>query len=135
MIKGMTDFAEAAHEVANEALPIMAKAFTTWAEQIRLWRESQLASLTISAPALGSPTYSGVSDLRTAETAAAQVDAMAAKMGIELAPWQRSLAINSLTGVPTYVYAAKQGGKTPVTRVLDGLRADRVYIDEAVNLP
>lgn len=106
-------------------------------------RDTREGTVTLGVdPASPYPTQSEVEDGRGAHSVAERVDAMAAKMGLELLPWQRELAIAALetnqSGYITIQQRSQQAGKTTVQRVVAELRGPEhgvAWVDETIDLP
>lgn len=86
----------------------------------------------------GSPSQTGVEAGRSAHSAAEQVDAAAAEMGLRLLPWQREYAIAALEGRPLALLGGKQCGRSTVLEVIKRARGPEIevaYVDEIHNFP
>lgn len=51
-----------------------------------------------------------------------QVDAFAKTLGIELMPWQRTLAVQALSGEPIALAGGRRPGMSSVERIVEGVR-------------
>lgn len=88
-------------------------------------------------PGRNPPSQTGVEAVRSTHSAAEKVDAAAARLGLELAPWQRNVAIAVLEGKPVTWNAARTPGKATVVRVLEEIRGPEhtlAYVDEVQNV-
>lgn len=104
-------------------------------------RDERDGSVTLAVdPAPPYPTQSGVEDGREALSVPDRVDAAAARMGVELTPQQRELAIATLSGIPMQVQWPQGRGKVAVGEIvkeahlLRGYEAKYGWVDEAAGL-
>ncbi|MFE7198494.1 hypothetical protein [Microbacterium oxydans] len=51
-----------------------------------------------------------------------QVDAFAKSLGIELMPWQRTLAVQALSGEPITFAGGRRSGRSTVERIVKGVQ-------------
>lgn len=129
-----------AAEVAAERMGNLFTIFPGRIPGVIMARDERDGSVILAVdPALPYPTRSGVEDGREALSASERVDAAAARMGVELTPWQRELAIATVSGVPMMTARGKSGGKTAVSEVVQeahmrGVEAKYGWIDEATRL-
>ncbi|KTR76172.1 hypothetical protein NS234_12130 [Microbacterium oxydans] len=56
------------------------------------------------------------------ETDADRVDAFAKSLGIELMPWQRTLAVQALSGEPITFARGRRSGRSTVERIVKGVK-------------
>lgn len=137
--EGLTAFGKAAEKAAR-GMTSMFRAFSLGIPGVIAARDERDGSVTLAVdPAPPHPTQSGVEDGREALSVPERVDAAAARMGIELAPWQRDLAIITLSGIPLQVQRPQAHGKTTVGEVVkiahrQGCEARRGWVDEAAGL-
>lgn len=139
LAQGFVAFGEAVEKGAK-AMSSMFTIFDWGIPGVIAARDERDGSVTLAVdPAPPYPTQSGVEDGREALSVPERVDAAAARMGLELDPWQRELAIATLSGIPMQVQWPQGRGKVAVGEVVKeahqrGYEAKHGWVDEAAGL-
>lgn len=116
--EGFTALGKAAEKAAQD-MAAMFTVFDWGIPGVIAARDERDGSVILAVdPAPPYPTQSGVEARREALSVPERVDAAAARMGVELTPWQRELAIATLSGIPMQVEWPQGRGKVAVGEVV-----------------
>lgn len=117
-------FGEAA-KAAEEAIEQFGATVGGIVRKNRAQEQPAGAASAIAEPGAPYPTQSGGEDARRLarrSEIAERVDVAAARLGLELLPWQRELAINAILGEVMALQGGRRGGRWAVGRVIEESR-------------